>query len=299
MLLLRVYFYASRLDIKRRFFPVVLLICCLFLQACLKGEVTLEKRYELKGKVVNVDKKGRVVSVAHEPVKDYMEAMTMPFHLKDESFLDIMQEGDKVTATLVVTDSRSWLEDLVITQERVDDSNPSAKPFEPKAGDEIPDFSLVNQDNKPIRFHQYKGRALLLTFIYTRCPLPDYCPLMTSNFAEINKALKDNAVLYKKTHLLSISVDPEYDKPAILRAYGLQYNEQKDFAHWELAAGSTEEVKKVAQHFGLSYQSADDQIIHNLQTALIAPDGTFVKMYRGNDWKPAEIISDMQKLNLN
>lgn len=298
MLLLRVHSIVSRQAIKRRSLSLILLLC-LGLSACLKGEVTLEKRYELKGKVVNVDKKGRVVNLAHEPIEDYMEAMTMPFRLQDETALDIMQEGDKVTATLVVTDSRSWLEEVVITQERVDESNPSAKAFEPKAGDEIPDFSLVNQDGKPIRFHQYKGRALLLTFIYTRCPLPDYCPLMTKNFAEINQALKADTALYTKTHLLSISVDPEYDKPAVLRQYGLQHNQQKDFAHWELATGSAAEVKKVAQHFGLAYQAADDQIIHNLQTALIAPDGKFVKMYRGNDWKPAEIISDLQKLNLN
>lgn len=299
MLLMRVPFYASRPESKRLFFSLVMLMFCLVLQACLKAGVTPEKRYELKGKVVNVDKKGRLVSLAHEAITDYMEAMTMPFRLRDETALDIMQEGDKVTATLVVTDSRSWLEDLVITQERVDESNPSAKPFEPKAGDEIPDFSLINQDGKPIRFHQYKGRALLLTFIYTRCPLPDYCPLMTDNFAQINKALQDNATLYQKTHLLSISIDPEYDQPAVLRAYGLRYNEQKDFAHWELAAGKPEEVKRVAQHFGLAYQTAEDQIVHNLQTALIAPDGTFVKIYRGNDWNPAEIISDIEKLNLN
>jgi protein SCO1/2 len=277
------------------FLAAILTLFCCSLVACTKPE---EKRYELKGKVVNVDKKGKLVSIAHEEIKGYMEAMTMPFHLKDETALEIMQEGDKVTATLVVTGSRSWLDDLIITQERVDEANKPAKPFEPTAGEEVPNFSLLNQDGKAIRFHQYKGRALLLTFIYTRCPLPDYCPLMTSNFAEINRALKGNDALYKKTHLLSITVDPAYDKPAVLREYGLKHNEQKDFEHWELATGSAEEVKKVAQYFGLAYQAAEDQIIHNLQTALIAPDGKFVKIYRGNEWKPAEIIGDIEKLNL-
>jgi protein SCO1/2 len=278
------------------FFAAITALLCASLAACTKPE---EKRYELKGKVVNVDKKGGVVSIAHEEIKDYMDAMTMPFHLKNTSFLDVMQAGDGVTATLVVTDSRSWLEDVVVAQVSVDEASNLAKPFEPNAGDEVPDFPLLNQDGKPIHFAQYKGRALLLTFIYTRCPLPDYCPLMTSHFAEINKSLKADAGLYARTHLLSISVDPEYDKPAVLRAYGLQHNEQKDFTHWELAAGKPEEVKKVAEYFGLTYQTEDNQIIHNLQTALIAPDGKFVKMYRGNDWTPAEVINDIKKLALN
>lgn len=287
----------SRFEIKHLFLLAIVLLSGFIFQACTKPEA--QKRYEFKGKVVNVDKRGRVVTISHEEIKDYMDAMTMPFHLKDESYLDIMQDGDKVTATLVITDSRSWLEDIVVSQERVDDAHKPAQPFEPDAGNEVPDYSLVNQDGKPIHFAQYKGRALLLTFIYTRCPLPDYCPLMTSNFAEINKALKADATLYAKTHLLSISVDPEYDKPAVLRAYGLQHNQQKDFGHWELATGKPDEVKMVARYFGLAYQTEDNQIIHNLQTALIAPDGKFVKMYRGNDWKPAEVINDIKNLKLN
>src|SRR6185295_18975598 len=99
---------------------------------------------------------------------------------------------------------------------------------EPKPGDEVPDFTLVNQDSKRIRLHQYQGQALLVTFIYTRCPLPDYCPLMSSNFAEIEKALRQDPARYGKTHLLSISVDPDYDKPQVLRDYGARYTGASD-----------------------------------------------------------------------
>jgi protein SCO1 len=296
MFLMRKPYYVSRGKIKRPNLIAIFMLLGCFFQACAKPE---EKRFELKGKVSSVDKKGRTVSIQHDEIKGYMEAMTMPFRLKDEALLNEMQEGDKVTATLVVAASRSWLEEVILTQERVDESYPSAKKFEPNAGDEVPNFSLVNQDGKPIHFTEYKGRALLLTFIYTRCPLPDYCPLMTSHFAEINKALKDDPALYQKTHLLSISVDPEYDKPAVLRQYALRHNQQKDLAHWEMASGSKEEVKAVAQYFGLAYQTADDQIVHNLQTALIALDGRFVKIYRGNDWQPAEVLEDLKKLDRN
>ncbi|MBI3649752.1 MAG: SCO family protein [Acidobacteria bacterium] len=285
----------SRCEGQRRYVFMLCLLLGLFYQACAKPE---EKRYELQGKVVNVDKPGKVVTIAHEKIAGYMEAMTMPFRLQDEALLNEMQDGDKVTATLVVSDSRSWLEEVIVTQERVDESYKSAKKFEPNLGDEVPDFSLVNQSGRAIHLKQYHGRALLLTFIYTRCPLPDYCPLMTRNFAIINQALKNEAVLYDKTHLLSITVDPDYDKPAVLRDYALRHNQQQDFTHWEMATGSKDEVKKVAEYFGLIYQTAADQIVHNLQTALIAPDGKLVKLYRGNEWQPDEILDDIKKLNL-
>jgi protein SCO1/2 len=296
MLTMRKHYYDSGCEIKRPYLFTVLFLAGVSLIACSKPE---EKRYELKGKVVYVDPKGRTVSISHEAIKDYMDAMTMAFHLKDEALLNDMQEGDKITATLVVAGSRSWLEEVILTKERIDESYKATRRFEPNANDAVPDFALVNQDGKAIRFHQYKGRALLLTFIYTRCPLPDYCPLMTSNFAQINKALKSDPALYERTHLLSISVDPDYDKPAVLRQYASQHNEQKDFAHWEMASGSKQEVKAVAEYFGLVYQTEADQIVHNLQTALIAPDGRFVKLYRSNDWKPAEVLEDIKKLDLN
>ncbi len=263
--------------------------------ACTKEE---EKRYDLTGKVVAVDMKGRTVTVSHDAIKDYMEAMTMPFRLreKDEFYLDKMNAGDTVQATLVVAGSRSWLENLVISQESAVDLPPTAKVTEPKAGDAIPDFTLINQDHKKISLRQYNGKALLLTFIYTRCPLPDYCPLMTNNFSEINKGLAAEPQLQKQVHLLSVTVDPEYDKPEVMRNYGLRNNGNQSFTNWEFATGSAEEIKKIATHFGLYYFAENNQIIHNLQTALIAPDGKFVKMYRGNEWKPQEVIGDLQKI---
>ncbi len=280
---------------KLIFLIVFVTVAALMFGACIKEE---EKRYELSGKVVAVDLKGHTVTVSHQEIKGYMEAMTMPFRLseKDGFYLDKMNAGDKVQATLVVAGSRSWLENLVISQETPSDVPSTAKVTEPQAGDAIPDFTLINQDGKKISLSQYKGKALLLTFIYTRCPLPDYCPLMTNNFAEINKTLTAQPNLQKQTHLLSITVDPEYDKPAVLREYGLKNNGNQPFANWEFATGSMEEIKKIATHFGLHYFTEDNQIIHNLQTALVAPDGRFVKIYRGNEWKPQDIISDLQKI---
>src|SRR6266571_7422926 len=116
-----------------------------------------EQRYELKGTVVGVDKRGQTVTLAHEAIPGYMEAMTMPFKLKDERLLNDLAEGDRLQATLVVAGLRSWLEDVVVTRETVDPSN-LGKPetwVEPKPGDEVPDFKLEDQNNKRISFHQY------------------------------------------------------------------------------------------------------------------------------------------------
>ena len=171
-----------------------------------------EQRYDLKGKVLVVEPDKHLVTVSHEDIKGYMPAMTMPFTVPSESDLKILAPDDQITATLVVDGSQAWLEDLIITRQS---GNPSALPgvVIAKEGDEVPNFTLRNQNNREIRIQNYRGKALLLTFIYTRCPVPEYCTLMSNNFAQIERALAHDAGLYEKTHLLSISIDPTYDTP--------------------------------------------------------------------------------------
>jgi len=268
--------------------------------ACRARKSEAEQRYEMKGKVLGVDLKGATVTVAHDAIPGYMEAMAMPFKLKDERAFSFLAPGDGVQAILVVRGDRSWLEELVVTRQGADTSTTnSAGSTEPKPGDEVPNFSLVNQDGKRISLRKYKGQALVLTFIYTRCPLPDYCPLMTSRFAEIDKAIKQEPGLYPKTHLLSISVDPEFDTPKTLRSYGEQYTSGRGaraFEGWEFASGSVDEVKKSAAYFGMQYWQEGDQIIHSLRTAVIAPDGKLAALFTGNEWKPAEVLGELQSI---
>ncbi|HKP85959.1 MAG TPA: copper-binding protein [Blastocatellia bacterium] len=272
------------------------LIISASLAACRGRPSGGEQRYDLKGVVVNVDKRGSTVTVAHHEILGYMDAMTMPFKLKDEWAFDVLAPGNRVQATLVVDGSRSWLENVVVIEEAVDSSasKGEASATVPSPGDEVPDFTLVNQDGKRIRLRGFRGRALLVTFIYTRCPIPDYCPLMTTNFEEVTKALKQDPLAYSKTHLLSVSVDPDYDTPERLREYGAaRTNEQgaQAFSHWEFATGTPDEVKKVAAYFGLQYWKDADQITHSLVTAVISPDGRVAKLYPGNEWQPDEVVS--------
>ena len=162
----------------------------------------------------------------------------------------------------------------------------------------MPDFSLVNQDDKTIRLHQYRDKVLLLTFIYTRCPLPKGCPQAVGIFAEIHQALQNNPELQARTHLLSISFDPANDTSALLRDYGSHYTATaapERFAHWEFASGTEDEVKAIAQFFGLRYLPKLDQIAHFPRTAVVSPEGKVFKVYTDNSWTAADLLRDVQQ----
>jgi len=270
--------------------------------ACQKEKPVPQQRYEVRGKVVAVDKRGGTVTLAHEAIQGYMGAMTMGFVLKDQCAFDVLKEGQSVRATLVVQGENAWLEGIVVTEEPTPASASLASPEAlppPPLGAEVPDFQLINQDGKRIHLHQYRGKALLLTFIYTRCPLPNYCPLMSRNFAKILDELRRDPSLAASNHLLSVSIDPEYDTPAILRSYGLEWAGKSPgdlFKQWEFASGAPEQVRKVAGFFGASYWTDRGQIVHLLVTALVGPDGKVRKLYPGNQWQPADVLSDLRSL---
>lgn len=255
------------------------------------------RRYDLKGKVLAVDRARGEVSVEHEEVKDYMAAMTMDFPVRDAEALKVLEAGDQLQAVLVVADDGSfWLDSPVITKGRAGEpSTPPAGSHEPQPGAQVPDVKLFNQDGRPVSTKQFKGRALVVTFIYTRCPVPNYCPLMSANFAQLNSAILADEGLRKRARLLSVTLDPEYDKPAVLKAYGATYAGGK-FDNWDFATGDPAEVKRLAEFMGLTYKAEGDEVIHSLRTAVVTPDGKLYKLYRGNEWKPDEVLSDLRSL---
>jgi protein SCO1/2 len=283
-----------------KFFFLVITFLLLFSVAACRKDTSNQKRYELTGKVLNVEPDKHQITVAHEDIKDYMPAMTMPFTLREDWPFKVLATGDHITATLVVDGTESWLEEIVITQESADTSAPGpGGVVEAQDGAEVPDYGLTNQSDQPIHLGQYRGKTLLLTFIYTRCPIPEYCTLMSQNFAQIESELAKQPELYQKTHLLSISIDPDYDTPAVLRSYGAahtgKYTDEK-FMHWEFATGTKDQVKGVAQFFGLRYYADQDQIVHGLRTIIINSEGKVVKVYRDNSWKPEEVLAELRKL---
>src|ERR1041385_8241327 len=255
------------------------------------------KRYQLQGKIIAIHQSKHQLIVSHSDIPGFMPAMIMPFNLKDPSAVNGLSKGDEIAATLVVKGSESWLENLRVVRKSgavaLDPRDAEIRTL-PHEGDVVPDFTLTNQNGKKISLGQYRGKALLLTFIYTRCPLPDYCPLMSSNFAQIDKTLQQEPALLAKTHLLSISFDWQHDTPAVLRSYGAAYTEKysdEKFEHWEFACGSADEVNAIAKFFGLQYEAKSDQIVHLLVTAIISPDGKIARIYSGNDWRPADVLN--------
>lgn len=275
-----------------------LLIACVVCNEC--GGAS-SKRYPLTGKIISTDQSKSQVVVSHSEITGYMPAMVMPFQIKDPTQFKSLTRGDEIAATLVVEGQNSWLADVRISRKADASADPRDVEIKtiPHEGDEVPDFRLINQSGKKISIKDYRGKALLVTFIYTRCPLPDYCPLMSSNFAEIDKALQKESALCAKTHLLSVSFDSAYDTPAVLKSYGAAYTEKytdEKFEHWEFASGSPEEVKAIAKFFGLQYEAKSDQIVHSLVTALISPDGKIARIYSFNEWKPADVLNDLHAM---
>lgn len=283
---------------KKTLLVLLILIASLGGAASCRRASGNEKRYDLKGKVVSVEPDKRQVTIAHEDVKDYMPGMTMPFTVKNDADMQMLVPNAEVTATLVVDGKHSWLEDLFVVTKQEAGSPVASAVAAAKEGDEVPNYTLLNQDAKPIRIRDYRGRTLLLTFIYTRCPFPDQCTLMSNNFAQIDRQLALDAGLYAKTHLLSISIDPSYDDPKVLRSYGAAHTERYEketFAHWEFATGTNDQVKEIAQYFGLRYWPEKDQIIHALRTVIVDPNGKVAKVYTGNDWKIEEVVAEVKK----
>lgn len=259
------------------------------------------KTYKLRGKILSTDPSTGQLTIAHEAIPGFMDAMTMPYRVKNPGIISDLHPGDVITADLFVSqtdDADVFLDHIVVVGQGKADYRPAMVYHVPAPGDEVPDFKLRNQDNRTIALRQFRGKELLLTFIYTRCPLPNFCPLVTHNFAVIDRDLSADPALYRKTHLLCVTFDPENDTPARLRAYGATYigSDGKDaFAHWDFGVPDDETLKKMAQFFdvGLTHEP-DSTITHTLSTALIGADGKVIRFYPGNDWTIGQVQSDIR-----
>lgn len=287
---------------------ILLLFSVILFTSCQKstGDKTRdpanEKRYKLTGKVIAVDPAKKKATVEHDEIKDFMKAMTMEFPIKADWVWEDLKPGSEIRAELVVDESAPepyWLENIGIIS-APDPSKPV--PVDERfasVGKEVIDFSLTNQDGKKISARDFRGKVWAITFIYSQCPLADYCIRMSTNFSDAAIQIRDSE-FKDNMALLSISFDPERDSPAKLRQYGQGYlgkDAKPDFSIWQLAVGADKEVRPVADFFGLRYEiDANDktQFNHSLRTAVIGPDGKVVKVLSGNDWTPADLLTEMR-----
>jgi len=260
------------------------------------------KVYKLRGKVIATNAAKGEVTLNHEAIVGFMEAMTMPYKLKDASILGELHPGDVITADVLVSqdqDASVLLDHVVVVAQSKPDYRPTVAYHVPAPGDQVPDFKLRNQDGRAIHLAQFQGKALLVTFIYTRCPSPDFCPRVTRNFATIEKQLAVDPALLSKTHLMCISFDPEHDTPERLRAYGATYigsDAKSAFAHWDFAVPQKPVLAEMAKFFNLGMTGeADSTITHTLSTTLIGPDGKVVRFYPGNEWTADQLTADVRQ----
>ena len=266
------------------------------------GSKSSSQPYPLRGVVVGTDPANYEVILKHDAIPGLMPAMTMPYHLKDPSALSELHPGDLVTATLLADHDAAGpinlrLTDIVVIAQARPDYKPTVNYHVPAKGDEVPNFKLLNQSNRTIDLKQYRGKVVVMTFIYTRCPLADFCPRMSRNFAEIDKTLQSDPALYKNTHLLSVSFDPTYDTPKVLRSYGAAYTgnfTNETFQHWEFAAPSVADLPSMEQFFDVGVTPGENGTLqHSLSTVVIGKDGKVVAFYPTNDWTPAQVLADI------
>lgn len=259
------------------------------------------QRYSATGLVLRVDRPAHTMVVSCDPIPGYMDAMAMPYKLKDSRIISELHPGDTITADVLVSPDPNvdpLLDHIVIVAQAKPDYKPAVFYHVPAPGDAVPDFKLRNQDGRPIHLAQFKGKALLLTFVYTRCPLPDFCPRVTRNFASIEKQLAANPALLAKTHLVCVSFDPEHDTPDRLRAYGATYmgsDAKSAFDHWDFAVPQKPVLLEMAKFFDVGITNeADETITHTLSTTLIGPDGKVVQFYPGNEWTVEDVLNDLK-----
>jgi protein SCO1/2 len=263
------------------------------------------KDFALKGEVRMVRADEHVLVIHHEAIPGFMEAMTMPFEVSKEIDLDDFQVGDMVEGTLQVDFENGETSDYRLLDLTV--SNPSLTPLVVDAsgkpitigaptkrlepGDLVPDFTMTGQDGEPFALSDLRGRDVVLTFIYTRCPLPDFCPAMDRRFADLARSLAASPSRSEKVRLISLSFDPEHDTPEVLRKHARIRGATPPL--WTFAVAAHPELAKIAAPLGLTYGPTKDEIIHNLCTAVIGPDGRLVRLFVGtknNRWTTADLL---------
>ena len=264
-----------------------------------------EQVFEVAGRVRGISGDRETITIEHEEIPGFMPAMTMPFYLAEPGLAEGLEPGDAVGFRYVVKERESYIDRIEV----VDDDSVPASPAGPSArrpadprvprleeGDLVPDFRLINQENEPFYFHEFEGRAIVMTFIFTRCPVPDFCPLMSRHFQTIQERVAGHPDLHGNIQLVSVTIDPEYDTPEVLRDYAARYTDNTD--NWTFATGGRDRIDELTTRFSV-YIEADAEsanIDHALATLLIGPDGRLEKIWRGNTWSADDVIGEAESL---
>ena len=265
--------------------------------------------YRLVGTVRAIKKDAGQVIIRHAAIAGFMDAMTMPFSLKNRELFDDLAVGDEVVGTLRVEKQGGEVKDyelidLVVSRPATPPPAPSLSlslaggvpqirpvPKRLKPGDPVPDFVMTDEDGSSVKLSDMRGKVVVLTFIYTRCPLPDFCPLMDRKFAALADAIGAFPERARQVRLVSLSFDPEHDTPEVLKKHALTQGARPPL--WSFAVASHDELAKVAPALGLTYGPTATEIVHNLSTAVIDPEGNLAALLVNSEaksWRPADLL---------
>jgi protein SCO1/2 len=271
--------------------------------SCQRATVPPLKRYPFTGRIVSLDKPNQSAIINGDAIPGFMDAMAMPYKVRSAAEFNQLSVSDSISAEVVVAQSKDkdavpdyWIENVKVTgHSKAPADKPTTEQRIPAPGEEVPDFQFTNQNARRISLKQYRGKVLFVTFIYTRCPFPDYCPRAGARFAQLHQQLAADPSLSRKTHLLCISFDSAHDTPKVLRDYGFSLVHSRQaalFDRWEFAVPRAADLPQIAGYFALTYKPEDGLITHSLSTGVIGPDGRIVNWYHGSDWQVSDLVKD-------
>lgn len=252
-----------------------------------------ERVFVVRG-VVQAPHQDGMITIQHEEIPGYMPAMTMPFYA-DAAEAAALSPGDRVEFEFHVGDgSRATRFKVtgkgdIVRKKATEAAARVATPKRLREGDAVPSFALIDHDHRPLTDAILRDRHTVITFIFTRCPVPEFCPLIARKFQALQARLK--AITATGVQLLSITIDPEFDRPETLRGYGQSL--EADFNRWRFATGNADEVEKLTKLFAVRTERNGGALDHTLATALVGPDGKIIAIWRGNGWKIDEVIGKL------
>ncbi len=275
-------------------FVCLLLVVAIAAAGCTSAEPP--RRYELTGQVLAINQERQELTVKHDDIPNFMPAMTMTYPVASKALLDGRVPGELIAATLEVQDATGRLTEIrrTGTAPLPSESEVAMAAGVLTEGDEVPDVALVDQTDQRRSFSEWRGHLTLVTFIYTSCPLPTYCPLMDQNFATLQRAVAEDGRLKGQVRLVSVTFDPERDTPKVLAAHAARL--KADPAVWTFLTGDRVTVHRFAGRFGVGVIRPEGvtEINHNLRTALVDRDGRIRRFYPGSEWTPSTVLADLR-----
>jgi protein SCO1/2 len=251
-------------------------------------------RYPVTGIILKIDPPHRSFEASCAAIPGYMEAMAMAYSVLDSRELADLKPGAYVDFTLVVEKERSYAEGIRIHHYESNEREPllarrlkllEAPHATVKPGDAVPDFALTDQTGRRVALSQLAGKVVAVTFIYTSCPLPDYCFRLSNNFSQLNQRFA--ARMGRDLILLTISFDPAHDQPAVLAKYASTW--KADPASWHFLTGPLDEVKTISRRFGLNFWADEVYFTHSMHTLVIDRQGRLAADFEGNQFTARQL----------